>query len=72
MHAKNGESRGKPPHGAHGGDREDGPADPGALAADHAAAQTRSAVPISEVLDRLQRAAAARDDDLPRRQGLPE
>jgi hypothetical protein len=72
MQANNGESRGKLPHGAHGGGRENGPADPGALAADQAAVQTRSTVPISEVLDRLERAAAAHDDDLPRRQGLPE
>jgi hypothetical protein len=71
MHAKNRESRGMPPHGAHGG-QENSPADPGALAAGHAAVQTGSAVPISEVLDRLRQAAAAHDDDLPRGQGLPE
>jgi hypothetical protein len=71
MHVKHRESRGMPPHGAHGG-RGTGPADPSALAAGHSAVRTNRAVPISEVLDRLRRAAAARDSDMPRCQGLPQ
>jgi len=71
MHAKHRESRDGPPHAAHS-DRETSPADRGAHADDHAAARTGRTVPISEVLDRLRRAAAAHDDDMPRHQGLPE
>jgi hypothetical protein len=63
MHGKYREGQGKPPLGAYSG-RGTSPAGRSARAADRATQPTGRTVPISEVLERLRRAAAAHDNDV--------